>query len=109
MSDLMTLYIAAFHGEGDAMAAEVNVEDADGDVLVEVDDVAGMGDAAVGHLGDVHQTVLMDAEVDEGSEIGDVGDDAGQNHPLMKVVDGLNAAVEVELFYLLTGVAAGLL
>ena len=91
------------------MAAKVDIEDADGDVLVEVDDVAGMGDATIGHLGDVHQTVLMDAEVDEGSEIGDVGDDAGQNHSLVEVVDGLYTAVEVELFYLLTWVAAGLL
>lgn len=70
--------VLSFQGEGDAMAAEVNIEDADGDMLVEVDDVAGMGNAAVGHLGDVDETILMDAEVDEGTEVGDVRDAKGQ-------------------------------
>lgn len=35
------------------MAGEVDVEDADADVLPDVEEVGGGGDAAVGDLGDV--------------------------------------------------------
>ena len=60
-------------------------------MLVELDHVGGVGDASRGHLRDVDEAVLMDADVDEGTEIGDVGDDAGQFHPLDEVVDGIDA------------------
>ena len=51
--------------------------------------IGGMGDATVGHLGDMHKTVLMDTDIYEGSEVGDVGNDAWQFHSLDKVVDGV--------------------
>ena len=64
----------ALHGEGDAVAAQVHFDDADADVLVELDDVGGVADEAGGQLRDVYESVLMDADVDEGPEVGDVGD-----------------------------------
>ena len=54
------------------MAAQVDGNDADEDVLVEVDDTGGIGDVFVGQLGDVDEPVLMYADVDEGSEVGDI-------------------------------------
>ena len=45
--------LEAFHGEGDAVAAEVDVEDADFDVLVEVDYLGGVVYTAVGQLADM--------------------------------------------------------
>ena len=60
------------------MAAVVYFEHLDCDVLVELDDVGGVGDAAIGHLRDVDEAVLMDADVDESTEVGDVRHDAGQ-------------------------------
>ena len=53
--------------------------DHDADMLVEVNYLVGVSHILVGQLRDVHQTVLVDADVDEGTEIGDVGDDAGQS------------------------------
>jgi hypothetical protein len=35
-----------------------------------------MGDTAIGHLGDMYESVLMDTDVHEGTEVGDVCDDA---------------------------------
>lgn len=74
----------------------IDLDDSDSDMLVEFDDVEGMGDATIGHLGDMHQTVLMDTDIDKGSEVGDVGDDARQNHAFHQVVDGVDILVELE-------------
>ena len=56
----------------------------------------------------MYQTILMDADVDEGTEIGDVGDDAWQFHALDEVVDGIDTRVELEFFNLFAGVATRL-
>jgi hypothetical protein len=42
--------------------------------------VARVLDEFVGDCRDVHQAVLMHADIDEGAEVGDVGDDAFEDH-----------------------------
>ena len=101
--------MTAFHAERNALATEVDADDAYLDMLMQTDDLCGVADIAVGELGDVDETVLMDANVDEGSEVGDVGDDARQQHAFLQVVDGLDVSVELECFNLFAGVAAWLL
>ena len=54
------------------MAAEVDGNDSDSDVLVKVNDLSRIGDVFVGQLRDVNESVLMDTDIDEGSEIGDI-------------------------------------
>ncbi len=49
---------------------------------MELDNIRGVGDAAIGHLGNVDETVLMDANIDKGAEVGDVGDDAARQEGL---------------------------
>lgn len=78
------------------MTAMIDLDDPYADVLVELDDVEGMGNATVGHLGDVDEAVLVDADIDEGAEVGDVGDDAWQDHAFYEVVDGVDVFVELE-------------
>ena len=84
--------------EGNAAALEVDFDDADADVLVDLEDVGGAGDpaaAAVGaggpHAGDVDQAVLLDTEIHEGSEVGHVGNYAGQFHAGLQVLDRRHA------------------
>ena len=101
--------MTAFHAERNALATEVDADDAYLDMLMQTDDLCGVADIAVGELGDVDEAVLMDANVDEGSEVGDVGDDARQQHAFLQVVDGLDVSVELECFNLFAGVAAWLL
>ena len=61
--------------EGDLLLLLVHVEDVDLELLVDVDDLVRVGDAAPAHVGDVQQAVDA-AQVDEGAELGDVLDDA---------------------------------
>ena len=80
------------------MASVVNLNHPDFYMLMELDHVEWMGDTTVRHLGDMHQTILMDADIDEGTEVGDIGDDTRQYHSFFEIVDGSNVLVELEFF-----------
>src|SRR5574340_1762142 len=60
--------------EGDLAVLEVHVDDLDLDLLPLLHHVAGVLDALVLHLGDVHQPLDARLELDEGAEVGDLGD-----------------------------------
>ena len=85
-----------FHGEGDAFSGDVDFEDGDFDALLDFDDFVGVLDEAVGELADVDQAVLVDADVDEGAEGGDVGDDAGELHAGLEIFDLVDAFGELK-------------
>ena len=55
------------------------------------------------------KSVLMDANIDKGTEVGNVGHDARQFHALYEVVDRFDALGKLKLLYLLARVTAGLL
>ena len=74
-----------------------------------LDDVVGVGDEVLGQRGDVHEAVLVDADVDERAERGDVGDDALQDHARLEVAEGVHAVGEGGGLELGPRVAAGLL
>src|SRR5262245_30258516 len=61
--------------QGDALLFLVHFDDVDLELLVELDNLVRVADAAPAHVGDVEQTVDA-AEVDEGAELGDVLDHA---------------------------------
>ncbi len=61
--------------EGDLLLLVVDVQDHDLKLVVDLDHLRGMADAAPAHVGDVQQAVDA-AEVDERTEVGDVLDDA---------------------------------
>ncbi len=63
------------HAEADALALPVDVENLDLDFLADRHHLGGMRDPSVRHVGDVEQAVHA-AEIDEGTEVGDVLDDA---------------------------------
>src|SRR5205085_6093918 len=56
--------------QGDALAIVFELDDLDADLLSELDDFLGIGDAAAAHLRNVEEPVDA-AEVDEGAEGGD--------------------------------------
>ena len=60
------------------------------------DDRTRILDKFVRQFGDVDQTVLMNADVDESPEGRDVGDDARQKHSLAQVADRVHVGVECE-------------
>ena len=77
-------------------------------MLVDVD-LTGWRQAALGHLGDVHEAVLVDAQVNKGAKLGHVGDDAVQFHALAQVLDVVDAIVKFPYLHGRTRVAAGFL
>ncbi len=74
--------------EGDTLLLVVEVDDNDLDVLVELDNLAGIGNTAPAEVGDVNETVNT-AEVDEYSIRSDVLDLAFEHLALLELGDDL--------------------
>ena len=91
------------------VATHIDFDDTDADVLMKADDLCGVGDEAVGELRDVDESVLMNTDVDEGSEVGDVRHDTGEFHSYDEVGEGMDILVEFEDFNLSTWIAPRLL
>jgi hypothetical protein len=70
--------------QGDTLAVHVDVEDLDGDLVADRDDLAGVVDVLPRQLGDVDETVDA-AEVDERTEVDDRGDDTLADLPLLEL------------------------
>ena len=97
------------HTQCDTFATHIYFDDTDADVLMKADDLCGVSDEAVGELRDVDESVLMDTDVDEGSEVGDVRHDAREFHSYDKVSESVDILVELEDFHLSTWVTPRLL
>ena len=76
---------------------------------MKADDLCGVGDEVVGELGDVDKAILMDTDVDEDTEVGDIRHDAREFHSYDEVVEGVDVLVEFEYLHLSTWVTARLL
>src|SRR5699024_3010291 len=61
--------------QGDALAVQVDLENLDGDLVADLDDLGRVIDVLPGQLGNVHQAVDA-AEIDEGAEVDDRGHSA---------------------------------
>src|SRR5699024_7521063 len=74
----------------DALAVHVDVQDLDGDLVADLDDLGGVVDVLPGQLGDVDQAVDA-TEVDEGTEVDDRGDRAGADLTLLELLEEAGA------------------
>ncbi len=79
------------HGERDAVAFEINIEHSHVDHVAGLDHGARIADEFVGEFGDVHQAVLVHADVDEGAERSDVSHDPFEQHSLFQVLEFFDA------------------
>ena len=66
------LLVHPFHREGDAFTLTVDGNDLDTHLLVDADHLRGVFDEAIGQLWEVHQTTLLDTDIDKGAKVGDV-------------------------------------
>src|SRR5919197_535229 len=80
--------------ERDALSPDVHLHDFDLHDVTRFDDLPGVLDKTAGHGADVDEPILMDADVDEGAEGGDVGDDPLEHHAWLEVADLLHALGE---------------
>src|SRR5262249_46386245 len=76
---------------GDAPAVEVDLDDADLDLVAGGDDVGWVTDAMVGELAHVDQAIAVDVDVDERAEVGDVRDRPRELHAGPQVLELLDA------------------
>ena len=61
------------HAERDALATQVDTNHANADMLVQANHLRGVSDILVGQLRHMNQSVLVNADIYEGAEIGDIG------------------------------------
>ena len=73
-------------GDRSTLAVHVDVEDLDGDLVADLDDLGRVVDVLPGQLGDVDQAVNA-TEVDERTEVDDAADDTGADLPLLELLE----------------------
>ena len=84
--DLPRVLLGRLERQRHALALQVDLEDLDGDLLADLDDLAGVLDVLPRELGDVHEAVHA-AQVDERAEVDDRGHDALADLALLEVVE----------------------
>jgi hypothetical protein len=94
--DLPRVLLRRLQRQGDALAVQVDLEHLDGDLLADLDDLAGVLDVLPAELGDVDEPVDA-AEVHERTEVDDRGDDALADLALVQVVEEGGAALGLRL------------
>jgi hypothetical protein len=67
--DLKAVLLQIFHTQPDAPSIQIHLDDFDRHDISHADDLEGVVDVAIGQLADVHQPVLLDADVHEGTEV----------------------------------------
>jgi hypothetical protein len=78
---------ALTQGKSDPVARNIDFKNPDHDLLADLDHLGRVPNIAVGQLTDVDQPVLMHADVDKGPELGHIGDQTGQPHARLQVID----------------------
>jgi hypothetical protein len=86
--------LAELHRQADAPPFEVHLEHAHLDDLAGLHDLARIGDEAIAELADVHEAVLMHADVQERTEVGDVRDDTLERHARREIGELAHALLE---------------
>ena len=97
------------HRQGDALADDVDLDDADLHDIPRLHHFVRVAHEAIGELREVDEAVLVNADVDEGAERGDVGDGSLEPHARLQVLDVVDALGKSRGLELRPGIAARLL
>ena len=84
-------FVIQAHSQRDAFACGIDFQHFHFDHIAGFHHFARVLDELIGQGGDVHQAVLMDADVHECAEVGDVGDHAFEYHADLQVADFVDA------------------
>lgn len=90
------VFLRRLERQGDALAVQVDVENLDGDLGADLDNLGRVVDVLPGQLGNVHQAVDA-AQVHEGTEVDDGGHDALADLALLQLVQELAANLGLRL------------
>ena len=101
--------IHSLSGKGDTALLGIYVLDSDLDDVTGLEELGGVLDVSVGHLGDVEQTVVVHADVNEATEVDNVSDGTLELHTGLQVGNLKNVGGEDGCRSIVTDIAAGLL
>jgi hypothetical protein len=96
-------------GEGNALGLQIESQHLHLHRLTHAEGIGGVLHVTVGDLGEMHETVLMDAHIHEGAEVSHVRDDALELHADLQVAGLVHALAELDDLELVPGIATGLL
>src|SRR5262249_10043075 len=75
------------HCQRDPTAFRVDLQHFDTDDIARLRNFARVLDVNIGHRRDVHQPLLVDSDIDEGAERGDVRHDTLKNHAGLQILE----------------------
>jgi len=87
-------FVVEPQGQRDAAPLRIDLQHLDLDHLPGLDHAVRVLDEAMGQRGDVHEAVLVHADIDESPEVRDIGDHALEQHARRQVADRLHALAE---------------
>ena len=91
------------------MAFRVDLQHLDADDIARLRNFAWVLDVSIGHRGDVHQPLLVDSDIDEGAERGDVRYDPLKNHAGMQILELFHPLAEAHCLENRARIASGFL
>ncbi len=106
--DLLAGRVAHAHRQRDTAARDVHFHYFDLDHVAGLDRLVRVLDELLRQRGNMHQAVLVHADIDEGAEVGDIGHHAFEDHARLEVVERLDAVLEFGGLELGARVATGL-
>ena len=98
----------ALHRQRDALFLRIYTEDLDPDDVPDLEHFPRVADEAVADLGNMHQAVLMNAQVHKSAEVDDVAHGAREFHTGLEVLQTHDIAAQQGLGQAVAHVAAGL-
>ena len=98
-------FVVQTHGQADTRTRNVNFHHFDFNQLAGFHHFARVFDVGIGQRGDMHQPILMHADVDKRAKIRDVGNHAFEHHAFAQVFNVLDAIAEGRCFELAAWVA----
>ena len=85
----------------------IDLKHLDPQMIADLDDLGRILDETIVELGDVNETVLVNANVYECAEVRHVGDDASQLHPGFDIGNRFDAVGESHRLILSSWISAG--
>src|SRR5688572_16930500 len=94
------------HGQTNSLARNVNFNHRNFNLLLDRYNFFWVFYKLVREVADMHQPVLMDTNIDKGTESRHIRHDTGQRHAYLQVTDGINAFGKAKKFKFFPWIAA---
>ena len=80
-------YYGLAHGQADSSLLQINIQDPDGHIISYRDDIHWVLHKAITKLGNMHETIILDSDIDKGTKVDHVAYGTLQFHTWRQVLD----------------------